>query len=51
MAKNQLCFITWMRLAGNLADLYPSKKARAVLNAGVGIPKVTAEATTFLQES
>lgn len=42
---------TWMRLAGSLADLYPSKKARAVLNAGVGIPRVTAVATTFLHDS
>lgn len=34
-----------------LLYLYPSKKARAVLKAGVGTPSVTAVATTLRQDS
>ena len=33
------------------AHLYPSKKARALLKVGVGMPRVTAVATTFRHES
>ena len=33
------------------AHLYPSKKARALLKVGVGMPRVTAVATTLRQES
>ena len=40
---------TCSRFAGSLADLYPSKNASAVLNAGVGTPNVTAVATTLRQ--
>ena len=40
-----------MRFAGSRALRYPSKKARAVLNAGVGIPSVTAVATTRRHDS
>ena len=32
------------------AHLYPSKKARALLKVGVGMPRVTAVATTLRQE-
>ena len=33
------------------AHLYPSKKARALLKVGVGMPRDTAVATTLRQES
>ena len=36
---------------GGAAHLYPSKKARALLKVGVGMPRVTAVATTFRHES
>lgn len=43
--------LTCSRLAGTQSDLYPSKNASALLNVGVGIPRVIAVVTTFLQES
>ena len=36
---------------GGAAHLYPSKKARALLKVGVGMPRVTAVATTLRHES